>query len=216
MSIATGFKQVVLLSVVLLGAFALSCGPVEIRLSKAQGIKPVTGALSASYTGGTFACGDSIIGDTATQSYTVTTAPVLGGCLFTFDQDVEVLADADYKTIKEFTSLANTLNRVELEVRRLDFSDGDGKRFVIGERIHEIELWVNGQQVLNVDELGQLPMTVVLKGEALEVMKRAVKNRTRCTAHVVAKVVVRDAATGNGVRCDYDSQPTLVLSSSEL
>lgn len=216
MSISRAFRQVVFLAVVILGAVALSCGPVEIRLSKGQGIKPVTGTLSASSTAGTFACGDSIIGDTATQSYTVTTSPVLGGCLFTFDQDVEVLADADYKTIKEFSSLARTLNRVEVEVRRLDFSDGDGKRFVVGERIHELELWVNGQQVLNVDELGQLPMTVVLEGEALEVMKRAVKNRTRCTAHVVAKVVVRDAATGNGVRCDYDSQPTLVLSSTEL
>lgn len=204
---------------VLLALFTVGCGPVEVRISKAQGVKPVTGSLTATFDAsdaGTFACGDSIIGDTSAQSFTVTSKGVTGGCEFNFDQEVEVLAGADYATIKEFSDAARYLNRVDLEVRRLDFFDGEGTRFNVGDRVRDVEFWVNGQQVLNIDQVRSLPTTIVLKGEALNVMKRAVKNRERCTAHIVSKVVVLDAMVKKGIRCDYDSQPTFILSTSEL
>lgn len=197
-----------------LGALALGCGPVELRLGNEQGLRPIRGSANATTDAGAFTCGNAFTG--SDPAFTVTTATILGGCAFTFDRDVEVIAVADYGTVKELSALAPTLDRVELDVRRLDFSDGDGTRFVVGERIHELELWVNGQQVMNVEEAEHLPMTVVLKGEALEQMKRAVKRRASVTAHVVSKVVVRDAATVTGVRCEYDVQPTLVLSTAAL
>ena len=204
---------------VLLALVSVGCGPVEIRVSKAQGVKPVTGSLTATFDtsgGRDFVCGDSIIGDTTAQTFTVTSRTVNGGCEFNFDQEVEVLAGADYATIKEFSKTVRYLNRVELEVRKLDFYDGEGTRFDVENRIRDVEFWVNGQQVLNVDQVRSLPKTIVLKGEALEVMKRAVKNRERCTAHIVSKVVVLDTMVKKGVRCDYDSQPTFIVSSSEI
>ncbi|MDP1921931.1 MAG: hypothetical protein Q8L14_37155 [Myxococcales bacterium] len=203
----------------MLALLSVACGPVEIRISKAQGVKPVTGSLVATFdtsAGRDFVCGDSIIGDTSAQSFTVTSKAVNGGCEFNFDQEVEVLAGADYATIKEFTNSVRYLNRVDLEIRKLDFYDGEGTRFDVENRIRDVEFWVNGQQVLNIDQVRSLPTTIVLKGEALDVMKRAVKNRERCTAHIVSKVVVLDAMIKKGIRCDYDSQPTFILSSSEI
>ncbi len=198
-----------------LGLFA--CGPVEVRISKAQGVKPISGTLTADFNsnGQQFVCGDTIIGTDNTQSYTVTTSKAQGGCDFMFDQEVEVLAGASYETIKEFKDALHTLNRVELEVRRLDFYDDTGARFELS-RLRELQLIVNGQEILNLDQVGGLPRTVVLSGEALDVIKRAVKNRERCTAHVVAHVLVLDAQTPTGVRCEYESQPTLVLSSASI
>lgn len=204
---------------ILLALMSVGCGPVEIRISKAQGVKPITGSLVATFDtsgGRDFVCGDSIIGDTTEQTFTVTSKQVSGGCEFNFDQEVEVLAGADYATIKEFSKTVRYLNRVELEVRKLDFYDGEGTRFDVESRVRDVEFWVNGQQVLNIDQVRSLPTTVVLQGEALEVMKRAVKNRERCTAHIVSKVVVLDAMVKKGIRCDYDSQPTFILSSSEI
>ncbi len=204
---------------VLLALMSVGCGPVEIRISKAQGVKPVAGSLTATFdtsAGRDFVCGDSIIGDTSAQSFTVTSKAVSGGCEFNFDQEVEVLAGADYATIKEFSKTVRYLNRVDLEIRKLDFYDGEGTRFDVENRVRDVEFWVNGQQVLNVEQVRSLPTTIVLKGEALDVMKRAVKNRERCTAHIVSKVVVLDAMIKKGIRCDYDSQPTFILSTSEI
>jgi hypothetical protein len=210
------------LNLVVPGLLALSsmmaCGPVEIRVSKAEGVKPISGTLVARLDGSTktFVCGDSIIGQDATQTYTVTTKAVTGGCEFAFDQEVEVLAQADYASIKEFTDAVKLVNRVELQVQRMDFFDDSGARFDIEARLRDMELWVNGQQILDVEQIRSLPRNVVLQGEALNAIKSAVKNRERCTAHVVARVVVLDSEVPSGVRCEYESQPTLILSSSEF
>jgi hypothetical protein len=146
----------------------------------------------------------------------VTTKAVSGGCEFTFDQQVEVLAGADYQTIKEFKEAVHFVNRVELQVTRMDFYDDSGTRFDAESRLRDMEMWVNGQQVLNVEQIRSLPKTVVLTGEALKTIKNAVKNRETCTAHVVARVVVLDSATPTGIRCEYESQPLFVLSTSEI
>lgn len=206
------------LAVPFVAVFALAaCGPIEVRVSKAQGVRALNGTLTASLTGNTkFACGDTIVGTDSTQSYTVTTKAVSGGCEFTFDQQVEVLAGADYQTIKEFKEAVHFVNRVELQVTRMDFYDDSGTRFDAESRLRDMEMWVNGQQVLNVEQIRSLPKTVVLTGEALKTIKNAVKNRETCTAHVVARVVVLDSATPTGIRCEYESQPLFVLSTSEI
>jgi len=206
-------------SVPLALAFAvMSCGPVEVRIDKKNGVKAVNGTLTASFrdsNGTKFACGDTIVGSDASQDYTVTTKVVSGGCDFSFDQSVEVLREADYATIKEFKEAVHYLNRVEVQVQRLDFFDDNGTKFDIG-RLKEMRMTVNGQTVLDLDEIGALPRTVTLSGDALNTIKSAVKNRQRCTAHVTAHVLVLDRDTPTGVRCEYESQPTLILSTVEI
>jgi hypothetical protein len=195
-----------------------SCGPVEISITKANGVKPISGSLTASFnTNGvkTFSCGDTITGTDSSQTYTVLTAPIAGGCEFTFDQEVEVLAGADYDTIKEFKDAVHFLNRVELRINRLEFYDDNGVKFDLG-RLRDMELTVNGQKVVDLAGIGTLPTTVSLSGDALKAIKTAVKNRQRCTAHVTAHLVLLDAATPTGVRCEYDSQPTFILSTVEI
>lgn len=198
--------------------FLAACGPVEVRISKANGVKPISGTLTASFNGvgdRAFKCGDTIIGTDSSQEYTVTTSRVEGGCEFTFDQTVEVLSTADYATIKEIKDAIHYVNRVELRIDRLDFYDDSGERFDT-DRLRDMRLEVNGQKVLDLDGIGTLPLTVSLSGDALKVIKNAVKNRERCTAHVIAHLIVLDRDTPTGVRCEYDSQPTFVLSTAEI
>jgi hypothetical protein len=214
---STAMSKLPLIFPAMLSLAFFGCGPVEIRVSKAEGVHSMNGSLSAHFNGTpAFTCGDTITGTDSSQSYVVTTAKVNGGCDFTFDQQVQVLAGADYETIKEFKDAVHFLNRVELNVTKMDFYDDEGNRFDIETRLRDLQLWVNGQQLLDVDQIKSLPKTVVLTGDALKVIKDAVKNRKTCTAHVVAKVTVLDTTTPTGIRCEYESQPTFVLSSSEI
>jgi hypothetical protein len=195
-----------------------ACGPVEVRISKAQGVKPISGTLTANFNGvgdHEFKCGDTIIGTASDKDYTVNTRRVDGGCEFTFDQTVEVLSGADYETIKEIKDALHYVNRVELRIDRMDFYDDSGERFDV-DRLRDMQLVVNGQTVLDLGSIGALPLTVSLSGDALKVIKNAVKNRERCTAHVIAHLIVLDTATPTGVRCEYESQPTFVLSTVEI
>lgn len=197
-----------------LAGFA-SCGPIEFRISKAEGVRPLNRTFTANINSDSFRCGDTIIGEDSSQEYVVHTAPVPGGCQYTFDQEVEVLSEADYDTIEEFRRAVRYVNRVEIEVQRLDFYDEVGDRFEVETRIRDMEFWVNGEQVLDRERIGNLPQTVVIQGDGLQAIKDAVKNRKRCTAHVQAKVTVLDEKP-TSIRCEFESQPTFILSTSEL
>ncbi len=198
-------------------SFALmACGPLEIRISKKDGVRALNGSLVARIDAGSFACGDTITGTDDVQTYQVNTQRVTGGCEFTFGQKVDLFREGDYASIKELQAAVRYVNRVELEVQRLDFFDDHGARFDVETRVRDMALWVNGQQVLNIDQVRNLPRTVVLDGEALRVIKAAVKNRQHCSVSVAARVVVLDSSTPTGVRCEYESQPTYVLSSVEI
>jgi hypothetical protein len=201
----------------LLALALAACGPLEIRISKAEGVKAISGSLTANFSGsaGTFHCGDTITGTDSTQQYTVTTSTVSGGCEFKFDQDVEVLSTADYATIKEFKDAVRLVDRVEIQVTRLDLFDDSGKRLEVS-RFRDMEFTLNGQELLNLDQVRALPRTVVLQGDALNAIKDAVKNRRTCTAHVTAHLVLLDTDAHTGMRCEYESQPTLVLSSAAI
>lgn len=203
----------------LLAFSMVACGPVEVRIGKAEGAKALNGSLVAhvdTAPTSTFKCGDVITAQDTLQKYTVTSRVVTGGCEFTFDQDVEVLAKADYDQIKEFKAAVHFVNRVEVKLSRLEFFDDDGARFDLDTRIRDLELWVNGEQVLDIDQVRNLPRVVTLSGEGLKVIKAAVKNREACSVHVLARVVLLDSATRTGVRCEYESQPTYIGSTEEI
>jgi hypothetical protein len=157
-----------------------------------------------------FNCGDVITATDENQTYTVHTAPVTGGCEFVFDQDVEIFADKDYDAIKEFSAVTKIVTRVDLDVREFTIRDGDDSEFDLN-RIQEAELWVNGERIVNIEDIKHLPKKVVIQGEALEVIKRAVNNRERCTVHVMSRVILLDGKRPKGVKCNYHAQPTLVL-----
>lgn len=193
-----------------------ACGPIEVRISKKEGVRPIARSFTANINSSNFTCGDSIVGDDGATEYVVTSAKVQGGCQFTFDQEVEVLNEADYESIKEFKGAFRYANRVEIELQKLDFYDETGDRFQVETRIRDVEFWVNGQQVLNRDQIGTLPQTIVIQGEGLKAIKDAIKNRKRCTAHIQAKVTVLDENRPTSIRCDVEGQPTIVLSSAEI
>lgn len=197
-------------------AFAASCGPIEVRVGKAQGVRQINETFRADINAEGWSCGRAIIAEDNAQTYTVNTQRVEGGCQFIFDQEVEILSEADYRDIKEFTGAAKWANRVEIEIERLDFFDDDGNKLNSSDRVREIRLLVNGEEVLDKEKLGSMPQTVVLQGAGLEAIKQAIRNRQRCTATVQATVTVLDGEVPTGVRGELQAQPTIVLSTAEF
>ena len=199
--------------------FALAmvgCGPVEVRIGKEQGAKPLNGALVAKVPTTTFQCGDVITAMDTSQTYTVVSRVVGGGCEFTFDQDVEVVSLADYDAIKEFKAAVKFIHKVEVKLGRLEFFDDQGVKFDPETRIRDLEMKINGEVVLDTDALKNLPKIMTLQGDGLRVIKAAIKARQACSVRVTARVTILDSATKTGVRCEYDSQPTYIGSSDEI
>jgi hypothetical protein len=199
-----------------LGLAMASCGPLEIRISKEDGVKPINRTFTANVNGGNFQCGDTIVGEDSANQYVVHTQRVEGGCKFTFDQNVEIIGPNDYKDIKKLNKAVRYVDRVEIEVKRFDFYDDTGDRFDVETRVREMEFWVNGTQVLDREKIGNLPTTFTVEGEGLEAIKRAVKNRESCSVHIQASVTILDESRPSNIRCEVESQPTIILSSSEL
>lgn len=201
---------------VVFGLAMASCGPIEIRVSKEDGVKPINRTFTANVNGNNFNCGDTIVGEDSSQQYVVRTQRVSGGCKFTFDQEVEIIGPNDYNDIKKLNRAVRYVDRVEIEVKRFDFYDDTGDRFDIETRVREMELWVNGTQVLDREKIGNLPTTFTIEGEGLEAIKRAVKNRERSSVQIQASVTILDESAPSNIRCEFESQPTIILSSSEI
>lgn len=201
---------------------AASCGPLEVRIGKEDGVRPIRGSFQANLESGgepsgrTWQCGDTITATDPDQTYTVTTTRVQGGCKFDFDQQVELFVAADYQNIRGLRQATRFLNRIELTINQFDLYEADGTRIDVESRIRNAELWVNGQQVLDIETLRGLPRTVVIEGEPINLVKRAVRNREPVSATIKASITIYDSFQPRQIRCDYDSQPTYVLSSSEL
>ncbi len=199
--------------------FALAmvgCGPIEVRIGKAEGAKPLNGKLAAQIPATTFQCGDVITAMDTTQTFTVVSRVVTGGCEFTFDQDIEVVSVADYDAIKEFKAAVKFIHKVEVKLGRLEFFDDQGVKFDPETRIRDLELRINGELVLDTGALKNLPKIMTLQGDGLKVIKAAIKARQACSVHVTAKVTILDSATKSGVRCEYESQPTYIGSTDEI
>ena len=211
----------------LLGSLMLvlagSCGPLEVRIGAREGARPVRGSFQANLESGgeptgtpTFRCGDTITATDPNQSYVVTSHRVEGGCQFDFDQEVELFNESDYEEIQALRDFTRGLHRVELTVYQFDLYDENGNRFDFENRVQNAELYVNGKQILDVPAIQSLPKTVVIEGEAIRAVRKAISNKQRCTASIKATVTIRDNYQPRVVRCDYDSQPTYVFSTLVL
>lgn len=201
-----------------LALLVAGCGPFEVKIGKNQGVRPVRGSLTAQLTSNeaqTFRCGDTITGKDDLQTYTVTSEPVSGGCRFVFDQDVEILSPQDYEEIRDWSKELRYVRRVELTINQFDFYDETGARFEIETRLRDAELYINGTKMLDIEAIGNLPRTVRLEGEGLALIKRAVRNREPAVVHISATVTILDKEQPREVRCEYEAQPTYVLSLTE-
>lgn len=198
-----------------LAAMALTlaaCGPVEVRLDETKGIPAVKG--KAEVTLGAFTCGEPI----ATGDKTVATRVVAGGCEFTFDDTIEVLRAQDYQAIPELKGATNLVQRVEVTLKALRFSDASTDTTLdAATRVTSVVLSVNGQAVADKAALAALPRVVRLEGDALTALKAKVDARQPASVATRAVVVLPDTpAPPPKLGVEYDAQPAIVLGPGEI
>lgn len=194
-------------------AFGLvACGPVELRIDETKGVPAVKGQTEISLA--SFTCGQPI----ATGTKSVATRVVPGGCEFTFDDNVDVLAPSDYSSIPELKTASNLVQRIELSVKKLAFVDGDtGATLDLNTRITTVVLSVNGQQVADKAALARLPFVVKLEGAALTALKAKIDARQTASVAVKAVAVIPDTpAPPAKLKLDYETQPAIILGPGEV
>ncbi len=193
-------------------AVLAACGPAEIRIDEARGVPPVKGSTTIAL--GTFTCGQPI----SAGSDTVSTRVVTGGCELSYDRDVPLLTANDYASIPELKGVANLVQRVELKVSKLAFTDGDsGAGIDPSTRITSVSMAVNGQLVADKSALSSLPRVISLQGDALTPLKTAVDARKPVSVRVRVVVVVPDSpAPPPKLKVDYDAQPALIVGPGKI
>ena len=199
------------LAVLVVWALA-GCGPAEIRIDETKGVPAVQGQTEITL--GTFTCGQPI----AAGTKSVATKVVAGGCEFTFDDTLEVLKASDYSNIPELKGAANLVQRVEMTITKLTFTDGTSNAVLdLSTRVTSVTLAVNGQQVADKAALTHLPAVVSLTGDALTALKAKVDARQ--PASVAAKVVAvlpDTPAPPAKLRLDYDAQPAIIIGPGKI
>lgn len=189
-----------------LSVMVLGCGQAaEVRIDETKGIPQVKGTTDVQL--GTFTCGMPI----TTQNVTVQTKVVANGCELSFDQDVPVLRAEDYTNIPDLKAATSLVQRIELSVNRLAFSDG-AMPLDLNTRVTSATLSINGQLVADKSSLTSLPKIVTLSGAALEQLKGKID--ARLPAAVTTKVVVvlpTMPAPPQRLVIDYDAQPAIIL-----
>ncbi len=193
-------------------ALFASCGPAEIRIDETRGVPAVQGSTTISL--GTFTCGQPI----AAGSDTVSTRVVTGGCELSYDRDVPVLKASDYTSIPELKGASNLVQRVELTVTKLSFTDADtGAAIDTSTRITSVSLAVNGQLVADKSALSSLPRVISLQGDALTPMKTAIDARQPVSVRVRVVVVVPNTpAPPPKLKVDYDVQPAVIVGPGKI
>ncbi len=191
---------------------AAGCGPAEIRIDETKGVPAVKGSTEVALS--SFTCGQPI----AAQDQTVQTKVVTGGCELSYDQDVPVLKTSDYTSVPELKGVTNLVQRVELKISKLSFTDGStGQALDVNTRITSATLAVNGQAVADKASLTSLPKTVSLQGDALTPLKTAIDARQPASVHVRVIVVIPDApAPPAKLKVDYDAQPAVILGTGKI
>ncbi len=185
-----------------------ACGVApEIRVDESKGIPPVKGTTEVQL--GALNCGMPI----TSGDVTVQTKMVAGGCELSFDRDVPVLKAEDYTNIPDLKAATALVQRIELTVKRLAFTDGATNMSLdLATRVTSAQLSVNGQLVAEKESLTSLPKTVTLSGAALEQMKSKIDARQ--PASVRTRVVMELPAMPpppQRLVIDYDSQPAIIL-----
>lgn len=190
-----------------LGAMTvLACGQAaEVRIDETKGIPPVKGTTDVQL--GSFTCGMPI----TSGGVTVQTRMVANGCELSFDQDVPVLRAEDYTNIPDLRAATSLVQRVELVVKRLSFTDGT-MPLDLATRVTSAQLSVNGQLVAEKDTLSSLPKTVTLSGAALDQLKAKIDARQPASVRTrVVLVLPSMPPPPQRLVIDYDSQPSIIL-----
>lgn len=196
----------------LVTVLALSaCGPVEFRIDESKGVPTLEGSTEVDL--GSFTCGETLpAGDQQ-----VKTRVVSGGCEFTFDDSIEVLKASDYSSIGELSSAANLVQRVELNIKKLDFLDGAGTKLNLQTGITTVTLSFNGQQVADKTALASLPRVVSLEGTALSTLKAQIDARQTASVAVKAIAVLPDSPPPpSKLKISYDAQPALIIGPGKI
>lgn len=198
---------------VMLAVLALAgCGPVEFRIDESKGVPSVKGSTEIDL--GTFTCGQTL----PSGEGDVKTRVVPDGCEFTFDESIDVLKPSDYQNIGEFASAgSNFVQRVELNVKKLDFLDGNGTKLSLQTQITSATLSFNGQQVADKAALASLPRVVTLEGSALATLKSQIDARQTAKVSVKAVAVLpNDPPPPAKLKIDYDAQPAIVIGPGKI
>jgi hypothetical protein len=194
--------------VVLATAVVMACGQAaEVRVDETKGIPPVKGTTEVQL--GSFTCNMPI----TSGDVTVQTRTVPEGCELSFDKDVQVLKAEDYSGIPEFQGATALVQRIELTVKRLAFSDGaTNMPLDLATRVVSAQLSINGQLVAEKATLASLPKVVRLEGAALDAMKARIEARQPASVRTrVVLVIPSMPAPPQRLVVDYDSQPAIIL-----
>ena len=188
------------------------CGPAEIRIDESRGVPAVQGSTTIAL--GTFTCGQPI----TAGSDTVSTRVVTGGCELSYDRDVPLLTAKEYGSIPELKGVANLVQRVELKLSKLAFTDGDSGAVIdTPTRITSVSMAVNGQLVADKSALSSLPRVISLQGDALTPLKAAVDARKPASVRVRVVVVVPDSPKPPAkLKVDYDAQPAVIVGPGKI
>jgi hypothetical protein len=191
----------------MLGLAVGACGPAEVRVDETKGIPPVKGTTEVSLQN--FTCGMPI----TAGEVRVETKVVMGGCELSFDRDVPVLKAEDYTNIPDLRAATALVQRIELVVKSLKFTDGATMQALdLNTRVTSAQLSVNGQLVAEKATLTQLPRTVTLSGAALDQLKARIDARQAASVQTrVVMVLPTMPAPPPRLVVDYDTQPAIIL-----
>lgn len=193
-------------------AMALTaCSAAELRIDETKGVPNLSGTQTVDL--GTYTCGDTLpAGD-----YTVTTTKVTDGCQFSFDGNVQVLQASDYESIPEFKGAAYLVKRIELNLKKLDFTDGNGGVLSLSTQVTSATLSINGQEVANKNGLANLPHTISLDGDSLSQLKTQIDNRAPASVRLKAVAVLPDSPPPPAkLGIAYDVQPAIILGPGDI
>ena len=185
-----------------------ACGQAaEVRVDESKGIPPVKGSTEVAL--GSFTCGMPIV----SGEVTVQTKVVGNGCELSFDRDVPVLRAEDYTNIPDLKAATALVQRIELTVKRLAFTDAaTSTPLDLSTRVTSAQLSVNGQLVAEKESLTSLPKTVTLSGAALDAMKSKIDARQPASVRTrVVLVLPNMPPPPQRLLIDYDSQPAIIL-----
>ncbi|MDP1915247.1 MAG: hypothetical protein Q8L14_03310 [Myxococcales bacterium] len=185
-----------------------ACGQAaEVRVDESKGIPPVKGSTEVAL--GSFTCGMPIV----SGEVTVQTKVVTNGCELSFDRDVPVIRAEDYTNIPDLKAATALVQRIELTVKRLAFTDAaTSTPLDLATRVTSAQLSVNGQLVAEKESLTSLPKTVTLSGAALDAMKSKIDARQPASVRTRVVLVLPDMPPPpQRLLIDYDSQPAIIL-----
>ena len=183
----------------------------EIRLGAREGVRPLKGSTRCNTE--MFRCGETL----EAEGRQVFTTPVGNNCRLSFEEHVTVCDEEDYRKIQEFRTVASATKAVELEVRQLQFLDGDtGREIDLDTYVKNAELRINGQLLVDRSDLANLPKVVRLEGPALEELKAFINARRPATVRVSAVLEVPlEPRIPRALVITYAVQPTLILGPQE-